>query len=875
MSKNVAIAYCAENQNTAQDIDRQLSLASYQFQHFSCSKATDQPPLPENLTDFDGPILLVISDNFLKSAQCMSRALKMMQKKGGQTLTVVVDGVETADDGSTTYTPTNFDRVSDIIQYINYWQDQYLDLRRQKRDIAPGNEDAFNNHLKVMREISSEVGEFLRLLRNNTYVSWNDFAQNDFEQFFAFLQDREGWENYQALAPSLAQSEAPTEEAQEQTQEPPVDPATIPGMELLEETEEEQEVVSEAIAEEEIMDAPTETQAEETEEPEAEARQAEDEETTEEQEQEYSEEEDFAEEDEEDDDDESEEEDDDEDEEEDDYSEGMDVKHIIEQSEQLFASQQTDEGFALLESTLQTAPDNVDLRYHYALSLAQLKDDFEAASEQLENILEFEPDHVDAHFLLGKLYQLGENYEAAVQHYEKTTELASDNESAHFQLGMLLAEQNLQHPKKAAKHLKKAFKLNPSNEEAAYRYGLILHEKLDKPKKAVKYLTKTIDIAPKHPFAHYDLALVYHQLGEQNKAYEAYLKAIAINPELQTQENDAAFTPEPQPKAPEATPATILEAPAFPDQQETVSSSTETDTIEALKQNIMQLEEMIKAKHREEEEQAQRAAAAPPVPRRDKIIFITGATAGIGRATAEKFASEGYKLILNGRRVERLQALKTALEEKYGSEILLLPFDVRDVNAVQAAVNSLEGPWKNVDILLNNAGKAKGLAPIHEGELRHWEEMIDTNLKGLLYLTRAITPSMVARKSGHIINICSTAGKEVYPKGNVYCATKFAVDALTQAMRIDLHTHDIKVSQVSPGHVEETEFAAVRFDGDTVRAKIYEDFLPLTSKDVAEAIYFIAGQPKHVNIQDVLMMGTQQASSNFINRSGREALEED
>jgi NADP-dependent 3-hydroxy acid dehydrogenase YdfG len=171
--------------------------------------------------------------------------------------------------------------------------------------------------------------------------------------------------------------------------------------------------------------------------------------------------------------------------------------------------------------------------------------------------------------------------------------------------------------------------------------------------------------------------------------------------------------------------------------------------------------------------------------------------------------------------------------------------------------------------LLNNAGKAKGLAPIQEGQLEHWEEMIDTNIKGLLYLTRAVAPLMAERGSGHIINISSTAGKEVYPNGNVYCATKYAVEALTKAMRIDLHKYNIRVSQVAPGHVEETEFALVRFDGDAEKAKIYEDFQPLTSKDVAEAIYFIASRPSHVNIQDVLMMGTQQASSTIIDKSGR------
>ena len=176
---------------------------------------------------------------------------------------------------------------------------------------------------------------------------------------------------------------------------------------------------------------------------------------------------------------------------------------------------------------------------------------------------------------------------------------------------------------------------------------------------------------------------------------------------------------------------------------------------------------------------------------------------------------------------------------------------------------------------MNNAGKAKGFDPIHEGHLEHWDEMIDTNIKGLLYLTRAVTPGMVARRQGHVINVASTAGKEVYPKGNVYCATKFAVDALTKSMRLDLHRHDIRVSQVAPAHVEETEFALVRFDGDQEKANIYEGFQPLTSRDVAETVFFIAQQPAHVNILDVVLQGTQQASSTVIDRSGRDKYQEE
>ncbi len=250
-------------------------------------------------------------------------------------------------------------------------------------------------------------------------------------------------------------------------------------------------------------------------------------------------------------------------------------------------------------------------------------------------------------------------------------------------------------------------------------------------------------------------------------------------------------------------------------------------------------------------------------------VLITGATSGIGKATAAEFARHGHHLILTGRRSDKLTELAQALRTQYDIEIVELCFDVRDQQACEHAVRGMPDAWGVTDVLINNAGLAQGLHPIHEGEINDWETMIDTNIKGLLYMTRLISPAMVLRGQGHIINVCSIAGQEVYPKGNVYCATKFAVDALTKSMRLDLNTYGIRVSQVSPGHVEETEFAKVRFHGDENRAKIYEDFKPLTSADVAEAIYFIASRPAHVMVHDIVMTGKQQANANVIDRTGR------
>lgn len=250
----------------------------------------------------------------------------------------------------------------------------------------------------------------------------------------------------------------------------------------------------------------------------------------------------------------------------------------------------------------------------------------------------------------------------------------------------------------------------------------------------------------------------------------------------------------------------------------------------------------------------------------NKTALITGATSGIGRAVADIFAENKYNLIVTGRRSERLQELKAALERQHGISVLSLCFDVRDNDEVVRNIASLPVEWRNIDVLVNNAGLAVGLNHIQDGVLDDWERMIDTNIKGLLYVTRAVSPLMVARNSGHIVNICSVAGKEVYENGNVYCATKHAVDALSKAMRIDMLEHNIKVTNVCPGAVE-TEFSIVRFKGDTQRAAgTYKGIEPLMGRDIAECIYFAVSLPEHVCINDMMIMPTAQADSRTFNR---------
>ncbi len=249
----------------------------------------------------------------------------------------------------------------------------------------------------------------------------------------------------------------------------------------------------------------------------------------------------------------------------------------------------------------------------------------------------------------------------------------------------------------------------------------------------------------------------------------------------------------------------------------------------------------------------------------NKIALITGATSGIGQATALKAAEAGFDVIITGRRAERLEEQARAIRQK-GADVLALNFDVRRPDEVQQAIGSLNEKWKNITVLVNNAGLAVGVNPIQDGILEDWERMIDTNIKGLLYVTRAVAPLMIANNTGHIVNIASIAGKEVYPGGNVYCATKHAVDALSKAMRTDMLKYNIKVTNIAPG-MAETEFSLVRYKGDEEAAKnVYKGMTPLSDEDIADTILFAITRPAHVCLNDIVIMPTAQANTRDVNR---------
>lgn len=252
----------------------------------------------------------------------------------------------------------------------------------------------------------------------------------------------------------------------------------------------------------------------------------------------------------------------------------------------------------------------------------------------------------------------------------------------------------------------------------------------------------------------------------------------------------------------------------------------------------------------------------------NKIILITGASSGIGRACAQRFASHGAQLILTGRRIEKIQALADNLRQEYGVHCLPLQLDVRDKEAVVNTLNLLPGEWQAIDVLVNNAGLALSSDPIQKGDFNNWDTMIDTNIKGLLYVTRTLLPGMVDRGRGHVINIGSIAGRECYPNGNVYCATKHAVKAISQSLRQDLHGSGIRVTEIAPGAVE-TEFSLVRWSDEEKAKAFYADFNPLLAEDIADAVHYCASRPAHVDIAEMVIMPTAQSAAGSIFRSTR------
>ena len=781
----ILLAYCHDNAELAAYLDHKLSRIGIPFEH-----VTDLPNLPigafnEYLRANQEPVLMLLTDNLLKNRFCMIGLLPTVQQlvREDRLLLILSDGKDA--DGQPV--PTHIDRMVNALQYMNYWQNIWLELSNAHQQASEAEKEQLNQELDQVRGIANQMGDLIAALRDAGYYTEQQLEANDFALFFQKFGLSDWHGQYRRLAALEQQTaQAPGEAAPSigisavLPMTGPLTPTPAETVELL-----PVEPIAELTAVEppaEIVDEPT-FDAPEMSVPEAEEEAPEvfspelspPQETPEER---------------------------------------AEMEITIRDAWFWLERGHTERGLELFQLALEEHPDHENLQKEYALALEKYSTP--VAEPEMLPALSTDADELT-------------NYDETFADDLEDTPVAETGEARSYELmGEMAVEKG---DYLFAKYCwDRTAELDPNYPDIYRKLGLMTSEHLrDYRETAVTYLQKALEINPNDAEVHLALAKTSAQSGQPAQAEGWYHRATSIQPNLRTEEYDREFSAAPLP----------------------LSTLPETAVEEFLPVEPMPTYPPFRA------------------PREVLTVLITGATSGIGRATAGLFAREGHRLILTGRRLERLVLLKTELETEQHSDVLILPFDVRDSGAVEAALTNLPEDWQNVDILVNNAGLAKGFSPIHEGALDHWETMIDTNIKGLLYVTRAISPGMVQRRRGHIINIGSIAGKEVYPNGNVYCATKFAVDALTQGMRLDLHKYNIRVSQVSPGHVEETEFALNRFDGDVERAKVYEDFQPLRAADVAEVIYFMTTRPPHVNVQDVVMYGTQQASATVLDRSGR------
>ena len=711
------------------------------------------------------PVLLLVTDNFLKNETCMSGALGMLLSlmRQSRILPVVANGV-VIENGEEKSVETHIDRVINAIQYMNYWQQQYLALSDQYNHTDGDGKAAMNNRLQAVHSIADQTGELISALRDADFSRYEVLEQNEFAEVYRKLnipQPEPGAEPevpeipqlvpeeapFTSFTPVIEQTAHPEDYAEHKTAIPVAGPVMFQP--------------APPVAGPVVIDPPIAVHNEHLTEPSREEQRLPDP-------GEYREQE---------------------------------IQQTISDAWGWIERGNPELGIEVLKLATEQYPDHQQLREEYEKALN--------AGIAVEEVTDFEQEAHSYEAAGDSAFNDGD-YLMAKYCWDRASESNPQLPGIWKKLGLLTSDQLTGYTETSIIYLKKAYARDPMDAQVVERLIALGETDLiavDTPEEPQQHEIIAEPETPVHDIIDEEPVTLPEQasatVAEQPETYPAKEPAVTV------QETTNAYIPQPQP------------------------------------------------------------VVTPQPEQRPGIVLITGATSGIGKATAIEFARHGYRLIITGRRAELLYELSNYITSVFRTDVLPLVFDVRDQRAVDAALSYLPEGWTDVDILINNAGLAKGLSPIHEGSLVHWETMIDTNIKGVLYVTRIISQGMVKRRKGHIVNISSSAGKEAYPNGNVYSATKFAIEALTKSMRLDLHQHNIRVSQVSPGHVEETEFAITRFDGDAQRARIYDDFQPLKATDVAEAIWFMASRPAHVNIQDIYMFGTQQASATVVDRSGR------
>lgn len=786
---SIHLLYAPENRDLADRLTADLGRAGVVFEHHTLQPNEPAGRLSARMEATGGPVLWLLTDNFLKNPLCMAGAWKMYQTLSAQRrlLTVVADGREQQPDGTYRAVPTHFDRAGEVVRYMNYWQEVFLKSTDRLRDAPLEQREAYDREVEAYRLIANDIGELFTALREAGYARWDAFRADDYALFFQHFGLLDRYHAYRGLA-ALDAEAPPVTPAETPAASAPIAPPVFSGPIRLQPVEAPVEVAAEAPAAQLERISPPPAQP-------IEPAPREDDETN--------------------------------------------IRQAIRDAWTWIEKGYPQRGIEMLRQLTEQYPGHAIALAEYHRARAHFAQPEPVATPPVESPAPppppaskpsapsngYAPTEADAYNAMGDNAAAKGDHLLAKYCWDRVADLDPNYPEVFRKLADLTTAHLLNdYPEAATYYIEQALAAEPDNADLHYRYAALLRDRLNQPDRARQLFGVVVALRPDRADAWLALAELTHAAGDLKQAHDLYQHASSLDPHLRTAERDAFFAP----PAPEVTPAPMPE-------------------------------------------QAQPTAEAPEQrPTQVLTVLITGATSGIGLATAEIFARHGHRLLLVGRRAERLEALRERLAREHpDAAVLTLPFDVRNANAVAEYLNHLPEGWEEIDVLVNNAGLAKGLAPIHEGSLEHWDTMIDTNIKGLLYVTRAVAPGMVQRRRGHIINVSSSAGKEVYPNGNVYCATKFAVEALTRGMRLDLHAYGIRVSQVSPGHTEDTEFALTRFDGDAERARIYEDFQPLKAADVAEAIYFIATRPPHVNVQDVWMYSTQQASATLIDRSGR------
>lgn len=789
-STQIYFLYAAENAQVAKSIRNDVQSSYLRWAENPDAEALEASF--EHNTPVQTIALVLVSDNFLKSAECLCRLLVFTRDNTLPVLfPVVVDGSRLKEGSTYEYEsyPTQISTIHDTIYYRDFWYDEWIRLRKQG-NFAEGDDlqriEIAKEFAKKMQPLMNSV---LRNLNQAQPIALNQLQADVYQTLFerAGLASLPVAERRLSLTAALSDgndmdtsiSEAASDEASESPAVQVVEP--------MEWTMDEEDVVTETSHVE--LEAhlhnqhTTASSNEATKLPvtlaldsllELEANES--------------------------------------------VEHQLAPESIIIPTEYLAQEQPITETLEIAMDELTPTPDTTPTD-DFSIDLDNIPSDF---NEKLvfEQYKLNEVSDLDTLFCLAETEMEEGDFENARQCYERILAIDPTNGRALLWLARLL-DVHLQRPQDAEPIYRKMLLCNDENPNLYYEYGLFLQQNFQAHRRAIDFFNDALALNPMHELAYMGLAASYAALGQTDQAKAYYLQACALDSANQSAERDVQF-------------GVLRKATEQP-----VARSVEA------------------------------TEPTPEVVANDgKVVLITGATSGIGRATAEVFANNGYRVIITGRRDEYLERLQESLVETHQANVYALPFDVTNIEGVHSALQSLPDEFKNIDILINNAGLAKGQEPFHEGDLSHWETMINTNIKGILYVTRMVAAEMVAKQSGHIINIGSAAAKDVYPNGAVYCATKAAVDTLTEGLRLDLYKHNIRVSAVHPGMVEDTEFSVVRYE-DAERAKIYNDFQPLSAFDVAETIYYIATRPAHVNIQDVLMYSTQQGSTRDVNRSGR------